>query len=169
MRSLPRSACSRSRPCRNSRRRSAAGARGGMIVGILTWAYTLLLPSFADAGLMGKDIVALGPFGIAWLRPQHLLGLDLPPLAHGVLWSLAANVLAYVALSFARAPTSIERLQANLFVPAELAPIAPSFRLWRSSVTVEELTTTVARYLGEERTRSSFESFASTRRISLEP
>jgi Na+/proline symporter/signal transduction histidine kinase len=151
------------------RRATAAGALGGMIVGILTWAYTLLLPSFADAGLVGKDIVALGPFGIAWLRPQHLLGLDFPPLAHGVLWSLAANVLAYVALSFARAPTSIERLQANLFVPAELAPIAPSFRLWRSSVTVEELTTTVARYLGEERTRSSFESFASTRRISLDP
>ena len=53
----------------------------------------------------------------------------------------------------ARAPTPIERLQANLFVPSELAPMAPSFRLWRSSVTVEELTTTVARYLGEERTR----------------
>ena len=32
--------------------------------------------------------------------------------------------------------------------------MAPSFRLWRSSVTVEELTATVARYLGEERTRS---------------
>ena len=31
--------------------------------------------------------------------------------------------------------------------------MTPSFRLWRSSVTVEELTATVARYLGEERTR----------------
>ena len=47
--------------------------------------------------------------------------------------------------------------------------MTPSFRLWRSSVTVEELTATVARYLGEERTRSSFESFAATQRISLEP
>ena len=47
--------------------------------------------------------------------------------------------------------------------------MAPSFRLWRSSVTVEELTATVARYLGEERTRSSFESFAARRRISLDP
>ncbi len=37
------------------------------------------------------------------------------------------------------------------------------------SVTVEELTTTVARYLGEERTRASFESFAAARRISLDP
>jgi Na+/proline symporter/signal transduction histidine kinase len=150
------------------RRGTAAGALAGMSVGILTWAYTLMLPSFADAGLVGKDILVLGPFGITWLRPQHLFGLDLPPLVHGVLWSLCANAFAYVVLSLLRAPTPIERLQANLFVPAELAPITPSFRLWRSSVTVEELTATVARYLGQERTRSSFQSFASTRRISLD-
>jgi len=35
-------------------------------------------------------------------------------------------------------------------------------------VTVEELTTTVSRYLGEERTRSAFETFAGAERISLE-
>jgi Na+/proline symporter/CheY-like chemotaxis protein len=148
---------------------TARGALAGMIAGILVWAYTLLLPSFADADLVAKDILELGPLGITWLRPQHLLGLDLPPLVHGVLWSLALNIVAYVTSSLARSPTSIERLQANLFVPSELTPMTPSFRLWRSSVTVEELTTTVARYLGEERTRSSFESFAASRRISLDP
>ena len=72
---------------------TARGALAGMTAGILVWAYTLLLPSFADAGLVGKDILTLGPFGLAWLRPQHLLGLDLPPLVHGVLWSLALNVI----------------------------------------------------------------------------
>ncbi|MGB9369644.1 MAG: PAS domain-containing hybrid sensor histidine kinase/response regulator [Xanthobacteraceae bacterium] len=148
---------------------TARGALAGMSVGILVWAYTLLLPSFADADLVSKDILELGPLGIAWLRPQHLLGLDLPPLVHGVLWSLTLNIVAYVTSSLARQPTSIERLQANLFVPSELAPMTPSFRLWRSSVTVEELTATVARYLGEERTRSSFESFAASRRLSLDP
>jgi len=148
---------------------TARGALAGMTAGILVWAYTLLLPSFADADLIGKDILTLGPLGIGWLRPQHLLGLDLPPLVHGVLWSLSLNIIAYVISSLARAPTSIERLQANLFVPSELAPMTPSFRLWRSSVTVEELTATVARYLGEERTHSSFASFASSRRISLDP
>ena len=60
-------------------------------------------------------------------------------------------------------------MQADLFVPSTLAPIAPSFRLRRASVTSRELIATVARYLGEERTRDSFESFAATRRISLEP
>src|SRR6185369_15532245 len=148
---------------------TARGALAGMTAGILVWAYTLLLPSFADADLVGKEILTLGPFGITWLRPQHLLGLDLPPLVHGVLWSLAFNLIAYIASSRARAPTAIERLQANLFVPSELAPMTPSFRLWRSAVTVEELTATVARYLGEERTHSSFASFAASRRLSLDP
>src|SRR4029077_15123924 len=127
--------------------------------GIVVWAYTLLIPNFADAGIVGQAIVTQGPWGISWLRPQGLLGLDLPPLAHGVFWSLLLNVLIYVAASFGRAPASIERLQADLFVPSDLTPITPSFRLWRSSVTVEELTTTVARYLGEERTRMSFDSY----------
>ncbi|MEJ2435977.1 MAG: hybrid sensor histidine kinase/response regulator, partial [Pseudolabrys sp.] len=151
------------------RRATAAGAIAGMTAGILVWAYTLLLPSFADIGIVGKHVLTDGPWGMALLRPQHLFGLHLNPLVHGVLWSLAVNVLCYVAFSLRRAQTPIERLQANLFVPSELAPIAPSFRLWRSSVTVEELTTTVARYLGEERMRTAFDSFASSERISLDP
>ena len=140
-----------------------------MIAGILVWAYTLLLPSFADVGIVSQYILTDGPWHIAALRPQHLFGLELSPLVHGVVWSLAINFICYIGFSLRREPSPIERLQANLFVPSDLAPIAPSFRLWRSSVTVEELTTTVARYLGEERTRSAFESFAGTHRISLEP
>jgi signal transduction histidine kinase len=118
---------------------------------------------------VSESLLSHGPWGIALLRPQALIGLDLPPLAHGVIWSLSLNVLAYVVLSLGRAPTSIERLQADLFVPSDLAPMAPSFRLWRSSVTVEELTTTVSRYLGEERTRGSFDSYALSRGISIDP
>ena len=148
---------------------TARGALAGMSLGILAWAYTLLLPSFAAVGILGDSLVSQGPWGIAWLRPQALLGLDLPPLAHGVLWALSLNVLAYVLFSLSRAPASIERLQADLFVPSDLTPIPPGFRLWRSSVTVEELVNTVARYLGEERTRTSFGSYASSRGISIDP
>jgi Na+/proline symporter/signal transduction histidine kinase len=146
------------------RQATAAGAIAGMTIGILIWAYTLLLPTFADF-----NIIVAGPWGIEALRPQHLLGLDLPPLVHGVMWSLGLNILAFVAVSLRRSPSAIERMQADVFVPSRLAPMTPSFRLWRSSVTVEELTATVARYLGEDRTRSSFESFAAARRINLQP
>ena len=151
------------------RRATARGALAGLIAGILVWFYTLLLPTFVDSGAISMNLLVDGPAGIGALRPQALFGVDLPPLAHGVAWSLAVNVIAYVAFSLFGAPSSIERLQADTFVPAGRAPVAPSFRLWRASATVEELIATVARYLGEERTRSAFATFAATRRLSLDP
>src|SRR5471032_815396 len=150
------------------RRATARGAMGGMLVGFAVWLYTLLLPTFADNGFISQHILTNGPWGVMVLRPQHLFGLDLHPLVHGVIWSLALNILAYIGFSLWRQPTSIERLQSDLFVPSHLAPISSSF-LWRSSVTVEELTAAVARYLGDERTRTSLETFAASRRISLDP
>ena len=151
------------------RRATAAGAIAGMTAGFLVWAYTLLLPTLSDIGVVGERILTDGPAGLGMLRPQHLLGLNLPPLVHGVLWSLLTNIACYIGFSFRRAPSPIERIQANTFVPSDLTPISPTFRRWRSSVTVEELTRTVARYLGEDRTRSALESFAGAQRISLEP
>src|ERR1700733_12664514 len=150
------------------RRGTALGANPGMSAGILIWAYTLLLPSISEAGIVSHGILVDGPWGLALLRPQALFGVDLPPLVHGVLMSLGFNVALYICCSFIRRPTAIEHVQADLFVPSSLAPMAPTFRLSRASVTVEELITTVARYLGEERPRESFASFAFTRRIDLE-
>jgi Na+/proline symporter/signal transduction histidine kinase/ActR/RegA family two-component response regulator len=149
------------------RRATAAGALAGMTIGILVWAYTLLLPSLTISA-WGTTFLAAGPFGIGALRPQALFGLDLPPLVHGMIWSLALNLLAYVVISLIKRPAAIERIQADIFVPHRLTP-APSFRLWRSAVTVQELTAAVARYLGEERTRLSFDGFAAERHMRLEP
>jgi Na+/proline symporter/signal transduction histidine kinase/ActR/RegA family two-component response regulator len=155
------------------RRGTARGAIAGMSGGILIWFYTLLLPSLSDAGIVSASILTDGPWGLAYLRPQALFGIDLPPLVHGVLLSLALNIACFIACSLARRPTAIERVQADLFVPSALSPIlasrSPNFRFWRASVTVEELMSTIARYLGEDRTRESFETFAASRRLSLDP
>src|SRR4051812_18003410 len=150
------------------RRATAQGAIGGMLVGVAVWIYTLFLPSFLDGNSAGMLLLD-GPFGVAALRPQALFGADLPPLLHGVLWSLSLNLLTYVALSLARAPSSIERLQADLFVPNTLAPMTPTFRRWRTTVTVQDIQSTVAQYLGPERARHSFEAFALTHNTSLDP
>ncbi|MBV9533252.1 MAG: PAS-domain containing protein [Bradyrhizobium sp.] len=151
------------------RRGTARGAIGGILVGSALWLYTLFLPSFLDTSAAGIQFLQHGPLGIEALRPQALLGTDLPPLLHGVLWSLSLNLLTYVAASLWRQPSSIERLQADLFVPNELAPIAPSFRRWRTTVTVHDIQSTVAQYLGTERARLSFEAFALTRHSRLDP
>jgi Na+/proline symporter/signal transduction histidine kinase len=151
------------------RRGTARGAIGGMVVGFVMWFYTLFMPSFLDSNTAGILLLQHGPLGIEALRPQALFGADLPPLLHGVLWSLSLNVLTYVMLSLARAPSSIERVQGDLFVPSDLAPIAPTFRRWRTTVTVQDIESTVAQYIGAERARLSFEAFAQARHIRLDP
>ncbi|NJO54790.1 MAG: hybrid sensor histidine kinase/response regulator, partial [Bacteroidales bacterium] len=148
---------------------NARGAIAGLIVGTLVWAYTLLLPSFVSAGHLDPSILTDGPFGLFFLKPQGLFGLDLDPLTHGVLWSLGANIACFVCTSLTRPALPIEQLQANVFVDTESMAMSHSFRLWRTSLTVGELIATVARYLGEERARRAFESFAETRRIQLDP
>jgi Na+/proline symporter/signal transduction histidine kinase len=151
------------------RQGTARGAMVGMLVGIAVWAYTLFLPSFLEGNPAGLLLLQEGPLGIAALRPRALLGTDLPPLMHGVFWSLALNILTYVLMSIARQPSSIERLQADLFVPNTLAPIAPTFRRWRTTVTVQDIQSTVAQYLGPERAAQAFETFAAGRPGNLDP
>ncbi|HSI41717.1 MAG TPA: NahK/ErcS family hybrid sensor histidine kinase/response regulator [Xanthobacteraceae bacterium] len=151
------------------RRATAAGAMAGIGVGVLLWAYTLLLPNLADSVQFGQHLLANGPFDIAWLRPRALLGLEAAPLVHGTLWSLGLNLLVFVAVSLLTEPAPVERLQASIFVETDRTPAVPSFRLWRSPVTVGELVGTVSRYLGEERTRASFDSLAAMRGLSLDP
>jgi Na+/proline symporter/signal transduction histidine kinase len=149
-------------------RATARGAIGGMLVGFAVWTYTLFLPSFLEGTSAGLLLLHHGPFGVENLRPQALFGADLPPLLHGVLWSLSLNLLTYVVLSFARQPSSIERLQADLFAPRRLAPMAPTFRRWRTTVTVQDIQSTVAQYLGPDRARDSFEAFATTHNVHLD-
>src|SRR5580658_9208771 len=150
------------------RRATARGAMAGMLVGVAVWVYTLFLPSFLEGSTDGLMLLQHGPFGIEALRPQALFGAALPRLLHGALWSLSLNLLTYVVLSLARRPSSIERLQADLFVPSALTPMAPTFRRWRTTVTVQDIQSTVAQYLGPDRARHSFEAFAATHPIPID-
>jgi Na+/proline symporter/signal transduction histidine kinase/ActR/RegA family two-component response regulator len=153
------------------RNATARGAIAGIVVGFAVWAYSLLLPWIVDAGGLPRSIMTEGPFGLGFLTPHALFYLDLEPLTHGVLCSIAANLLAFVAVSLWRAPEPVERLQAHLFVLDDLPrpPVAPAFRMWRSSITAGELQRTVARYLGTERAERSFAEYAADSNTALLP
>jgi Na+/proline symporter/signal transduction histidine kinase/ActR/RegA family two-component response regulator len=142
------------------RKGTAAGAMAGLLAGFGIWAYTLLMPAFIDAGWLSHALLGQGLFGLAALRPRMLFHIDFDPLTHGVLWSLLFNTAAYVAVSFLREPSPIERLQASAFVAPEIPAASPALRLWRTGVSVGELQDAVARYLGKERTRRAFAEFA---------
>jgi signal transduction histidine kinase/PAS domain-containing protein/ActR/RegA family two-component response regulator len=153
------------------RNATARGAIAGILTGFAVWAYTLLLPWIIEAGWLPRSIMTEGPFGLGFLAPQSLLYLQLQPLTHGVLWSMAANVTMFVVGSLLKAPEPVERMQAHLFVPEHLPrpPVAPAFRMWRSSITAGELQRTVARYLGAERAERSFLEYAESSNTPLSP
>jgi Na+/proline symporter/signal transduction histidine kinase/ActR/RegA family two-component response regulator len=150
------------------RRATARGAVAGMVAGFAVWGYTLLLPSFAAAGLPGSGLLSDGPFGIVALRPQALFGIAFEPLSHGVFWSLFVNTTLYVALSLLGAPSSTERLQSDVFIGRTPAPRRPVFRLRRTAVTVGALQDTVARYLGVQRTHAAFQAYARRENVAVD-
>lgn len=151
------------------RNATGRGAIAGMTAGFLVWGYTLVLPTLEWTGLVPETLLQLGPFGIAWLKPQALFGLHADPLSNGVLWSLLANVTAYVTISLLRSPEPIERLQAHLFIQEDKPrpQPAPSFRLLRTSITIGDLIKTASRYLGAERAERSFADLWTTRSVPL--
>ena len=93
------------------------GAALGLCFGFAVWAYTLFLPSFGDSFLMSAATLENGPFGIGWLRPQALFGIDgIDPLIHAVFWSMLINISAFVLGSVLSFPQPMERLQGAQFV-----------------------------------------------------
>ena len=90
---------------------SRTGVNGGLAAGFVIWMYTLLVPAIVSDG-GAPDWVTYGPFGLTWLAPRALLGIDFPEnFSHGVFWSLAANVTVMVVLSLRYRPAIGERLR----------------------------------------------------------
>jgi Na+/proline symporter len=93
------------------------GALWGLTAGFGVWSYTLLLPAFARSGWLPLGLLENGPFGVALLRPLQLFGLTgLDEITHAMIWSMLANIGAYVVVSlwFRRAPMSIDRQACSL-------------------------------------------------------
>jgi Na+/proline symporter/signal transduction histidine kinase/CheY-like chemotaxis protein len=141
------------------RRGTAMGASAGLVVGIGVWVYTLLLPNLVGGDPAWADVMLHGPLGIEALRPTALFGLDMAQLTHGVVLSLVCNTVAFIVVSMLRPANAIERLQAASFVSATAPAMAQNLRLWRSSISMDELQGAIARYLGAERTRAAFAGF----------
>jgi PAS domain S-box-containing protein len=99
------------------RRGNRKGALSGISLGFALWFYTLIVPALVKERVLPVSVVDQGPFGLGWLRPTALLGLDgLDPLSHGVFWSLFVNLGAYLLVSLTTTQDADERGQAAAFV-----------------------------------------------------
>ncbi len=129
------------------------GALAGLTAGALLWVYTLMLPSMAKSGWMDPGFVQHGPFGLALLRPEALLGLGgLDNLSHALFWCLLVNAGLYVVVSLIWPPSAVEASQAVLFVDV-FERSAQDRVFWRGSAKVADLVALVGRFLGPEKAR----------------
>ncbi|GAA6207044.1 ATP-binding protein [Cognatishimia sp. WU-CL00825] len=142
------------------------GAFAGLTIGFVLWAYCLLLPSFGAGTLLPVSVMQEGLFGIDWLRPQALFGIQgLDPLIHAVLWSISLNTFSFVAVSLLGFPSPLERLQGAQFVNIfELSSQTPS---WAGGVAKsEDLMVMAQRILGSQEAQKLFAREAERQGIS---
>jgi signal transduction histidine kinase len=131
---------------------SVKGATAAIAVGFVVWAWSMFLPSFESSSPAVAAIMAAGPWGIDWLRPEGLFGLDhLDPLVHSVFWSLFLNSAVLVVVSLMTNQSALERLQANAFVDAFRRTGRSETSSIRGSATANDLFFVAQRVLGAER------------------
>ncbi len=96
---------------------SRTGAATGLLLGSAVWLYALFLPSFGPDVVFSAALLEHGPFGISWLVPYGLLGVQgMDPLLHALFWSLALNTTGFILVSLFSFPNPVERVQAAQFV-----------------------------------------------------
>jgi len=139
---------------------TSKGAGVGLFAGFAVWFYTLFFPSFVETGGMVAEWVAYGPYGISFLRPEALFGLEgVDPLVHSVFWSLLANTGLMVLVSLSTNQSALERIQSTLFVDAFRRLPGTETRFMRSSAAANDLFFVAQRVLGAERATAVFDSY----------
>ncbi len=148
-----------------------AGAISGLSAGFAVWAFTLVLPSLAEAGLLNVGLINRGLWNVAALKPYQLFGLQgLDPIAHAVFWSLLVNSSFYIGVSLFSTKSALELTQAALFVEVFTYPAkAEDSSLWRGTALVTDLRSLLERFLGNQRTDEVLNTFARKRRIRWGP
>jgi len=144
------------------------GALAGLSAGFAVWSYTLLLPALARSGWLPISLLEAGPFGIALLRPLQLFGLSgLDQITHAMIWSMIANIGAYVGVSLSVSQSADEHRQASLFVDVfKQTGEAGGARFWRGTASVPDLFNLLARFFGMTAADSAFAEYAKTKGLS---
>jgi Na+/proline symporter/nitrogen-specific signal transduction histidine kinase len=139
------------------------GAIAALVAGFAVWFYALLLPALARSGWLPLGLLERGPWGIELLRPLELFGLaGLDQITHAMIWSMLANIGAYVGVSLLASPSAAEARQASLFVDA-FRQEAGGARFWRGTASVPDLYNVLARFLGSAGADASFRDYAAAK------
>jgi hypothetical protein len=143
------------------REASLKAATTAIAAGFVFWVWCSFLPSFESVSPQVAMLLHQGPWGISWLRPEAMFGLDgLDPLAHAAFWSLLANVMILTLGSLLTSQSALERIQASVFVDVFKRGQVPGGNFVRGSATSNDLYFVAERVLGERRAAALFETEA---------
>ena len=139
------------------KRASRRGSSVGLVLGFLLWFYTLLVPLFVKSGWIGRSILESGPFGVRFLRPLELFGLDgLDMLSHALFWTLFFNLGAFIAVSLLSEQDKGDAEQAEKFVGVFEAREVPLPRKRMSKApAIEEFAILMTKFIGEKQAHAA--------------
>ena len=138
------------------------GALWGLLAGFAVWFYTLLLPAIARSGWLPIGLLENGPAGMTLLNPQQLFGLTrLDDITHAMIWSMIANIGAFVIGSLSGAQSAEEHRQASLFVDVfKHGGEGGEARFWRGTASVPDLYNLLARFIGSVSAEAAIDDYA---------
>jgi Na+/proline symporter/nitrogen-specific signal transduction histidine kinase len=145
------------------------GALLGIISGFTIWFFTLIIPAIIGAGLLPKEILSDGLFGVYLLKPNQLFGLDaFTPLTHAFFWSMFINILLYVLGSLYTKSSNQEEIQAELFINVSKYKTAFETSVNRTGqIKIKEIKSLMEQFLGQEKTKQLLTSFSKRYQLNL--
>ena len=154
------------------KRGNKAGAISGVLLGALTWLYTLLLPSFSKSGWLPEHLLTDGPFDIALLKPTALFGLSgMDMWSHSLFWSILFNVSAYIVCSILLQQGEKERDQVQKFIGVfDLGRAYRRAETKRLSkpVTITQFVTLMGKFIGVTEAERAIAHYTGDREINTE-
>lgn len=145
------------------RKGNAAGATVGISCGFLVWFYTLLLPSFIKSGWFDSNMLDVGPFGIALLKPTELFGLsNLGMLTNTLFWSMFFNIGCYLMFSILLEQNDVEKEQAAKFIDPFTEETKPE--LWENKrlskqITIIEFVHLMENFIGHSQAHTAISEY----------
>ncbi|MFC4263267.1 ATP-binding protein [Ferruginibacter yonginensis] len=149
---------------------SKNGAVASIVVGFIVWFFTLVVPSLVSAGVLSNSIMVNGLWGIGWLKPFSLFGLQgFDSITHATFWSLLFNIIVFVSVSLNSKKSTEEIYQGEIFVDIFKHTLAPSSNvMWKGTANLPDVQTLLENFLGKERAQKLITNYAQRNKISLD-
>lgn len=149
---------------------SQKGAMAGICIGFITWFFTAVIPSMASSGFVDMSIVNEGLFGLSWLKPLSLFGMQgMDSVTHCFFWSMLFNIVSFIVVSLNSKQSSLEIYQAEIFVDIfRYSAESENSVLWKGTAYLPDLNSLLANFLGNERAEKILVTYAGRNKISLE-